>query len=246
MRLKLSGVGHCMLRQYLDMALDAAYNSPSPPVKIGALKLIETFMLVFPNGIVGKLPEIRDIYRSLMIDKDPEVAEAAYRYYPIIFRGVTTMIAPEFFKYLTDELATFKKKGDQNNEQSLMQASDPLSNNLNNDEEIRIIKATILALGALNERSMAFNIINELLPFIKGSNSILRWAATTSILSQVSFISDNQANAILWSLIPLYFDPNPEIRKALVNFINRSSTCWDTLAISLSAHPDDTFVYPSE
>ena len=45
------------------MALDVAQNTPASIVKIGALKLIETFLLVFPVGTNSKLEEIRDVIR---------------------------------------------------------------------------------------------------------------------------------------------------------------------------------------
>ncbi|KAJ3313925.1 hypothetical protein HDU76_002509 [Blyttiomyces sp. JEL0837] len=75
-RLKLPGISPAILLQFLDMTLDIAFNSPTSIIKMGALNLLESFILVFPGGISSKLPDVRDVLRALIIDKEADVSTA--------------------------------------------------------------------------------------------------------------------------------------------------------------------------
>ncbi|RKO83110.1 hypothetical protein BDK51DRAFT_30371, partial [Blyttiomyces helicus] len=87
-RLKIPQVSATIPVQYLDLAMDVAYNTPSSIVKIGALDLVRTVLLVFPHAAGVKLQEIRDIVRL----------------YPLVFSCVNTSHAPEFVEYLRSEI----------------------------------------------------------------------------------------------------------------------------------------------
>ncbi|KAJ3041918.1 hypothetical protein HDV00_008427 [Rhizophlyctis rosea] len=126
-RLKLPGIAPAILIQYLDMALEVAYNSPSSTIKIGALELIETYLLVFPHGIGSKLPEVRDTIRYLITDDDSDVVSTASRIYPLVFRCVSTTNAASFYEYLRDEITVIEKSG-------LEAAGDPHVSKLDKDE----------------------------------------------------------------------------------------------------------------
>ncbi|KAJ3208349.1 hypothetical protein HDU82_002587 [Entophlyctis luteolus] len=88
---------------FIDLAIDLAFNSPSHTIKVGALELLETFVVVFPSGSSPKAAEIRDVVRSLITGSEPEVCKAACRIYPLVFRCVTNSNAKEFYGKITSE-----------------------------------------------------------------------------------------------------------------------------------------------
>ncbi len=61
--MKLPELSQCILLQYIDMILDATYNTPDTVVKLGALDLLELFLLILPKSCSWKLTEIRDVLR---------------------------------------------------------------------------------------------------------------------------------------------------------------------------------------
>lgn len=63
LKLKIPVLSRCVVVQYLDMILDATYNTPDALVKMGALTLLENMFLIFPKGLSSKVNEIRDVVR---------------------------------------------------------------------------------------------------------------------------------------------------------------------------------------
>ncbi|KAJ3226007.1 hypothetical protein HK099_005713 [Clydaea vesicula] len=238
-RLKLPGLSQCILLQYMDMALDVAFNTPTSSCKIGALSLLQTFLTIFPSGVSMRLQEIRDTVRACIIDKDEDVYTQACSFYPLIFRSVSTVNAEDFYRYLQNEISVLNQPKD-----SALIASDPLVSQLSSDEEFRVIMQSILCMGNISERTLADSIIKDLMPLVRKTNSKLRWAALSSILAQIQFISDNYANTILWEILPLYFDPNPEVRQVFVKFITKVPTYYEVLCKFVTTHPDDSYVVP--
>lgn len=190
-----------------------------------------------------------------MIDKDQAVALEACHCFPLVFSCVTPNNAGDFRTYLQNEISVLRRRG-----QSLEKAGDPLVSNLNKNEELQILKTSILALGALNEQSLAIDIIHDLMPFLSDASPSLRWAGLTSILTQVknsgmhhsiycanfyftllqiSFVSDNQANCILWSILPSFGDPNPEVREVFAKYKTGSKNQIQALKKTLTPHPED-------
>jgi hypothetical protein len=112
------------------MALDVAFNAPSSVVKVGALELIETFLLVFPGGVSTKLAEVRDIVRSLVCDSEDDVMEIASRIYPLVFRCVSSNNTKEFHDYLKNEINLIQKPGPE-------AAADPMIASLTKEEADR-------------------------------------------------------------------------------------------------------------
>lgn len=64
-RMKLPTLSGCILNQYLDMALDVSFNSPTAIVKLGALSLLRVLLLTFPAGTLPKLAESQHSFMSL-------------------------------------------------------------------------------------------------------------------------------------------------------------------------------------
>jgi hypothetical protein len=157
-RMKLPTLSGCILNQYLDMALDVSFNSPTAIVKLGALSLLRIMLLVFPVGASPKLAEIRDVVRTSITDKDSDVSSLATTFYPLIFKFVNEANAVEFCRYLQNEISVLFQRADHP-----LVASDPLVNQLTLDEETRILKTSILSLGSLNDRQLAVNIVWDLL-----------------------------------------------------------------------------------
>jgi hypothetical protein len=59
-------------------------------------------------------------------------------------------------------------------------------------------------------------------------------------------MNDHEANSCLWELLPLYADPDPEIRAAFECFLAKTSSHSDKLINNLPRHPDDADVLNQE
>ncbi|KAI9106007.1 armadillo-type protein [Phlyctochytrium arcticum] len=236
-RLKLPGVSSSILLQYIDLALDVAYNTPSSIVKSGALELIESFLLVFPHGVGYKLQEIRDVIRALLVDTDMDVVHNASRIFPLVFRCVPPTQSSEFISYLRAEIATITHGGHG-------ASADPMISNLSAEESDRVVRLSIKALGAINDRSTAYGIVQELLPFLQRRQWALRAAALSSALAQLANLDGMQSTIILWSLLPTYGDPSQAVRLIFSRFLRRVPSKLDALCKALPPHPDDNLVLP--
>ncbi|KAJ1568770.1 hypothetical protein HK405_014015 [Cladochytrium tenue] len=126
-RLKLPGVSQAMLFQFLDGALDLAFNSPASIVKIGALEFLQALLLVFPSGMTTNLPEARDVVRSLLNDNIADVRSFAAEVYPLVFHCVSSNNQADFYKYLTEEIAAIEAGG-----VSVM--ADPMISSISDDD----------------------------------------------------------------------------------------------------------------
>ncbi|KAJ3064614.1 hypothetical protein HDU98_011984, partial [Podochytrium sp. JEL0797] len=234
-RVKLQGLSPAILLQYLDMALDVAFNSPSHIVKVGALELLETFLLVFPSGVTTKLSEIRDVVRSLLTDEEFEVCRAASRIYPLVFRCVSTNNAHDFYEYLVSEIQLIKKGGPE-------LSSDPMLASLSKDECQRVVIQSIHSLGSLAAPSLAYTIIHDLLKFLPSEDHAIRYASFVSISNQVHHLDTIERASILWVLLPLYADPCKAIRVAFAKFLKKMPSRLDMLLKLILPHTDDSFI----
>ena len=221
------------------MALDVAFNSPTPTVKIGALHFLVVLMLVFPQGVSHKIQEIRDTLRACIIDKDREVSDTAYGYYPLVFKIADITVQPVFYQYLKSEISSLIQNREIN-----VEAGDPLVNQLALDEAITVLKSSITCYGSFNDRNLSLEIIRDLILILKGTNSAIRSVALEAILSQVRLLSDNQANVILWQLIPLYADPNTNIRQIFARHMKSIPSYTDVLIKFLPPSVDDSSTPP--
>ncbi|KND03924.1 uncharacterized protein SPPG_01373 [Spizellomyces punctatus DAOM BR117] len=237
-RLKLPGISPSILLQYIDLSLDVAYNTPSSIVKLGALDLIETFLLVFPHGVATKLQEIRDVVRALIVDTDSDVVNSASRLFPLVFRCVPTTQSADFLAYLKSEIATIQTGGPQAN-------GDPMVAGLTTEESDRVVRLSIKAMGAINDPAIAYAIVLELMPFLRTKQWSFRAAALASALSQVPNLDGVQSMTILWTLLPLYGDPNESVRLIFSRYLRRVPSKQDALCKSLPPHPDDSLVLPT-
>lgn len=219
-RLKLPSISPCILLQYADTTLDVAYNTPSSIVKIGALELIEAFLLVFPHGVANKLQEIRDVVRlvfwpktlaqfvangysssALIVDTDSDVVKYASKLFPLVFRCVPGTQSADFLAYLKSEIDTLQKGGPE-------AKADPMIAGLSKEEKDRkfkslavrldriassclwysfqgVLRLSIRAMGALNDPSIAYTIVQELMSFLRIREASFRSAALSSAFSQV-------------------------------------------------------------
>ncbi|KAJ3415514.1 RNA polymerase II associated protein 1 [Chytridiales sp. JEL 0842] len=234
-RLKLPGVSPSILLQYLDMALDVAFNAPSSVVKVGALELIEAFLLVFPGGVSTKLAEVRDVVRTLMVDKEADVLETASRIYPLVFRCVSSNNTKEFFDYLKNEIYVIHKAGPQ-------AAADPLIAALSKEESDRVVRLSLLSLGAIPSPTSAFNIVQDLLRFLHSPIAEIRWAALTSVFNQMRHLDSLESSAIFWVLLPMYADPSKLVRLTFSRFLRKIPSQWDSRCKALPPHPDDSYI----
>lgn len=116
----------------------------------------------------------------MIVDKDGEVSSLACRIYPIIFKNVSLEKTLDYYTYLKNEISALKQQPDHPTV-----AGDPLLSNLSLDEELRILKMDIVAMGHFSEKTLANDIIRELMFFAKGKSAKLRWVALSSILMQV-------------------------------------------------------------
>ncbi|KAI9350180.1 armadillo-type protein [Obelidium mucronatum] len=237
-RVKLPGLSPAILLQYLDLALDVAFNSPSHIVKVGALELLETFLLVFPSGVTTKLPEIRDVVRTLLADEEMEVCHTAARIYPLVFRCVSSNNAQDFYDYLIGEISLIKKGGAE-------LASDPLLAALAQDEQQRIVVQSILALGSISTPSLAYQIIQDLLKFLASEDHDVRYSAFTSISNQMQYLDVIERASIMWVLLPLYADPYKPIRVAFAKVLRKMPSKLDLMLKVILPHTDDSFIMNS-
>ncbi|KAJ3090469.1 hypothetical protein HK102_003650 [Quaeritorhiza haematococci] len=238
LRLKFPGVSQCILVQYIDMVIDAAFNNPASIIKLGALELMETMMLVFPSGINSKLQEIRDTLRSMIVDKDMDIVERASQIYPTVFRCVSVNRVKDFLAYLKSEIAVISKAG-------LEAIADPLVANLSQGESEHVLQLSLLAMGAMRERSVALEIVQTALPFLKNRNPLLRLAALQCILMQITNLENIDAQKTLWIVLPLYADPNPHIRLEFVRYLKQVPHVFESRLKVLPQHPDDDYVLPT-
>ncbi|KAJ3014030.1 hypothetical protein HKX48_005388 [Thoreauomyces humboldtii] len=237
-RLKLQGVSSSVLIQYGDSTLDVAYNTPSSIVKIGALELVETFLLVFPHGVANKLQEIRDVVRAMVVDQDPDVVKHASRIFPLIFRCTPEAQSATFIEYLKNEITTIQKGGAE-------AAADPLVSNLTREEKDRVVRLSLGGLGAITDSASVQSIVQELLPFLRSTQIAHRRAALGSVLSQLANLPTMQALITTWAFLPLYADPSESVRLIFSRYLRRIPSKLEALSKSLPPHPDDSLVLPS-
>ncbi|TPX59062.1 hypothetical protein PhCBS80983_g02729 [Powellomyces hirtus] len=237
-RLKLPGVSSSVLIQYGDSTLDVAYNNPSSIVKIGALELIETFLLVFPHGVGNKLQEIRDVVRAMVTDTDPDVVKHASKIFPLIFRCTPEAQSATFVDYIKNEINTIQKGGPE-------VAGDPLVSSLTREERDRVVRLGLGALGAINDLSIGNTIVQELMPFLRAKEVAFRRVALSSVLSQLGNLNGVQNLIITWALLPLYADPSESVRLIFSRYLRRIPSKLEALIKSLPPHPDDSLVLPT-
>ncbi|KAJ3101339.1 hypothetical protein HDU97_001433 [Phlyctochytrium planicorne] len=251
-RIKLPGISPAILLQYLDLALDVAFNSPSSVVKVGALELIEVFLLVFPAGVGTKLQDIRDVVRALIVDAEQDVVSTACRIYPLVFKCVPSNNIKDFHDYLRDEIMVIQKGG-------LEAASDPLISGLSREEIERMVLnvaailkfiqgvlcLSIFGLGSISSSSSAYMIVQELLRLTKVPSAPVRLAALNSILSQMRYLDTVESSTIIWIVLPLYADPSQPVRLAFSKYLRKIPTAIELLTKSLPAHPDDGYILNS-
>ncbi|KAJ3148056.1 hypothetical protein HDU89_004901 [Geranomyces variabilis] len=237
-RLKLQGVSSAILIQYGDSTLDVASNTPSSIVKIGALELVETFLLVFPHGVGNKLQEIRDVVRAMVTDNDLDVVKHASRIFPLIFRCTPETQSTTFVDYIKNEISTIQKGGPE-------AAGDPLISNLSREERDRVIRLALSALGAINDVAIAPALVQELMPFLRSPQVAFRHAGLSSILAQLANLNGVQSLVITWALLPLYADPSEAVRLIFSRYLRRIPSKLEALIKSLPPHPDDSLVLPS-
>jgi hypothetical protein len=94
------------------------------------LEFIEVFCLVFPKGVQSRLQEILDVTRPFLADRNIEVAEAASKLYPLIFKCASDESAATFESYLRKEIIMLTDA------ESMESLSDPLISHLNKEEAL--------------------------------------------------------------------------------------------------------------
>eukprot|EP00842_Homolaphlyctis_polyrhiza_P003152 jgi/Hompol1/3838/HPOL_003403-RA len=237
-RLKVPGIAESVLQQYLDMALDFLHNSPMTFVKIAVLGLLEILLMVFPKAISIKLQEIRDITRSMLVDKQKEVASAAWRVYPLIFRAVSRAAARTFHQYLQAEIQAITNSG-------VEAAGDPLIASLTPDEASRIVALSILCIGMIPEGAGSpYSIAHGLMKFAWHDNPEYRASTLTAILSMLRSMEQHESLSIVWMILPLYADPNKYVRLLFVRFLRNMPSMIESKCQGLPQHPDDMPVLP--
>ncbi|KAI8822501.1 armadillo-type protein [Fimicolochytrium jonesii] len=236
-RLKIPGVSSSMLIQYGDSTLDIAYNSPSAIVKIGALELLEIFLLVFPHGVANKLQEIRDVARALIVDDDQDVVKSASRIFPLVFRCTPEAQSHDFVENLKNELATIQKD-------MLEVAGDPMVANSTREEMDRVVRLSLVAMGAINDASVSVTIHQELIPYLRSNQISFRNAALSSILAQLPNLPASHSIIMIWVLLPMYADYSEAVRLTFSKYLRRIPSKLDALSKFLPPHPDDSLVLP--
>ncbi|KAJ3352902.1 hypothetical protein HDU83_007559 [Entophlyctis luteolus] len=233
---------------FIDLAIDLAFNSPSHTIKVGALELLETFVVVFPSGSSPKAAEIRDVVRSLITGSEPEVCKAACRIYPLVFRCVTNSNAKEFYgkiisegkvnavlDYLISEIEMIKKG-------PAACAADPMLSSATKDDLNRVIKQSLISLGTLASPQLSYPIIQELYKYLRSDDHDVRYAAFVAITNQAKNIDTTELATVMWILLPLYADSYKPIRIAFVKLLHKLPTKLELLLKLILPHSDDSFI----
>jgi hypothetical protein len=98
----------------------------------------------------------------------------------------------------------------------------------------------IYGLGSFNIPSFSGSVLSELKGILVSNNQMIRHAAMRSILWQLSLIDEATRCSFIWIIMPLYADPNYEIRKTFCAFIHGVDFFLYSAAKLISTHPDDS------
>ncbi|KAI9141859.1 hypothetical protein BKA69DRAFT_1071625 [Paraphysoderma sedebokerense] len=237
-KLKLPQISQYLTLQYMDTALDIIINNPNNLLRIGAIELVETVLMVFPRGMSSKLQDIRDTIRIAVMDKAPEISWVARRVWPLVFRSAPSESALEYSKYIVDENAVIMKGG-------VEAAGDPFIKHLEPHEKKEMVMMNLLALSAMKHRQSASQNCRECLKYIVHSDPDFRNAALNGLLSQSRLLPDSQKPVILWIVLPLYGDSSAPFRLAFSRFIRKLPSALDIACDTILPYPDDTDVMTS-
>ncbi|KAJ3338804.1 hypothetical protein HDU93_009026 [Gonapodya sp. JEL0774] len=239
-RLKLPTVASAVLTFYFDHALDLAANSPIASIKLGAIDFVESCLLIFPRAIEHRLPQIRDLLRSMLVDSNVDIAHAAFRVYPLVFSSVfDSTMAFEFSEYLKEEVNSVAASHTE-------RAGDPLVARLSLDGRIRVIRASILAGGALGHKSTTTRSSQELILFLKHGDSSIREAAVQALWALIPLMDEIQTYVVLWTLLPLYADPSFRVRLAFTQRLRKIAPRYEALRKLIVPHSEDTLGLATE
>ncbi|KXS12168.1 ARM repeat-containing protein [Gonapodya prolifera JEL478] len=232
-RLKMPIISSAVLTFYLDLALDLAANSPVASVKLGALEFVESSILVFPRAMEQRLNQTRDIVRVMLVDANPSIAQGAFRVFPLIFSSVRdAAMASEFLEYLRGEVRSVTVGAAE-------RAGDPLVAKLNVGGRTRVLRASILSIGALAHKSTGSASAQELLLFLKHTDPILRMAAVQSLWALVPQIDEIEASVVQWTLLALYADPCLGVRLAFTLRLRKIPSPQEALKKIVTPHNED-------
>ncbi|KAJ3000336.1 hypothetical protein HDV02_006143 [Globomyces sp. JEL0801] len=222
-RLKIPGIAESIFQEYFELCLEFLHNAHSPMIQISVLNLLEVFLLVFPKGMSTKLQEVRDIARVLMVDRDPNVVEAACKVYPLVFRAGSGIHGAEFEKFLIQELDLLE---DITSPPAL---ADPLINHLNEDQIQSLIT---------DGTSSPFTTAQYLMRYLYHEKSIYRHNAFFSVMDNL------ETSTVIWVLMPLYADLNYDVRLAWSRFRRNAPSFLQLRCNSILPHPDDNAILP--
>jgi hypothetical protein len=204
---------------------------------LGALEFLQVALLVFPKGIQFKLEEVRDLARSMLVEKDPLVHNLAASVYALVFRNVPRALLSEFQTFLQNEIDALHTQG------SAM-SSDPLLAKLDPLEMSRVKCLNTYALGLTEQTSTAYVQCQNFVKYLSDSDPHLRVSALMAILAMMPYLDSSQSNVMIWIILPLYADPSIKVRLAFVQFLRNIPSHLESLTHSLTSSSEDTQQLP--
>jgi hypothetical protein len=240
-RLKVPGVAEAIFNQYYDICLEFLHNTHSPMIATSVMRLIEIFLLVFPKGMNPRLTEIRDVTRNLLVHKDSDVRGQATKVFPLVFKAAEGHLTVEFDEYLKNEINLLQ------NLDSPEAKADPMIAQLTPNLVEDILVLDILSLGLLSGLPQGtFPNAQFLIPFLVKNNPACRYNALSAIFTMISGMNPADAATMVWITLPLYVDPNYQIRLLWSRFIRNIPNMINSRCSALMSHPDDAVTLPSE
>ncbi|TPX30748.1 hypothetical protein SmJEL517_g05768 [Synchytrium microbalum] len=231
-----NGISQILFHQYFDVALEWTANASSAIVKIGALKLAEVFLKVFPKATGAKIEELRDRVRTLIVDKENEIRRLACKLYPIIFKQTPAAMMEVSWNYLLSEIKVISKGG-------LAAAADPLVASLTPADCDHVIRTSIIASAYLPTNPvLSDQIVQSLLPYLHHSSPEFRVAAIQSILQHTSRLDKDRVAPLMWIVLPLYADPQSHVRVLFDRFLKRQPLVRNEWHIDPHGEDDEALI----
>ncbi|RKP19157.1 hypothetical protein ROZALSC1DRAFT_29212, partial [Rozella allomycis CSF55] len=190
----------------------------SPSLKLEAIRFIRDCLMIVPLAISNKWSELRDTFRSIILDADEMVSTEACNVYSLLFEIVPVNLMESAIQFIKNDLIIMET---------------PVK--LSIEEKNVVLKTSLKCLGRNSQKSYAMIIIQILEDYLHDQSSSVRNIAFESIINQMSLIETNYT--LLWSLLPFVYDPKlkelyERKLKNEVNFLNRNSYKFDQKDLS--------------
>ncbi len=217
LRLKIHEISESLVSQYLDMVLDATFNTPSTLVKLGALELLQTFMLVFPQAVTKKLEQIRDVLRNLLMEKDREILGKVLQIYPMVFFSAKEDQLESFYQFLKQDIELYTKK-------VLTKEDLEATIGLNKNSMEALACVSMESIGYLQQGLLATRILEDFTIYLSNPISLYRKHMILSLSYQLKVLNTPDTKSIYWFILPFIADPSRLVRDAFWDILEDSKT----------------------